>query len=203
MSHQQATAVEERDKLQKELVGVYKKAENAANDLKEEKKVVSSLNKELQTLEKQILKDKEARRSFETDLEEATKSLDEMNRNAFILAKDLEKAHSRISDLEDEKEVLYTSLTEQKNVSKEAQENMEDAHNPVMRLGKERDSLDKIVKTFEEELASAKGEILRSRSQINLAKAVVNNQQPQQGEADGKVTVTAKKNVRRRKAGSQ
>lgn len=220
VSHELASVAENRDSLQGELVDVYKKAERASNDLNEEKELVSSLKKELKALEKQISKDKESRKSLEIDLDEATKSLDEMNRNALLLSKDLERATSVISHLEDEKEVLYKSLTEQKNASKEARENMEDVHNLAMRLGEERDSLEKKAKKLEEELASAKGEILRLRSQINSSKSLVNNQQPPkreteapvtvsarksnqqppEGEAEAPVTVTAKKSGRRRKA---
>ncbi|KAJ9179129.1 hypothetical protein P3X46_010952 [Hevea brasiliensis] len=203
MSRELAAVTENRDSLQKELVDVCKKAEVTANELREEKKLVSSLNKELQSLENQILKDNGARKSFETDLEEATKSLDEMNRNALILSGELGIANSRISDLEDEKQVLYKSLTEQKNASKEAQENMEDAHNIVLRLGKERESLEKKAKKLEEELASAKGEILRLRSKINSSKAPEKEHQSQKGEAEDKVTVTAKRTGRRRRASSQ
>ncbi|KAE8656963.1 hypothetical protein F3Y22_tig00116997pilonHSYRG00699 [Hibiscus syriacus] len=156
--------IENRDILQWELVDVYKKAETAANDLTEEKAVVSSLKKEQQALEKQILKDKEERKSLETDLEEATKSLDE----------DIESSNAKISGIEDEKMVLYRTLTQQKNASKEAQENMEDAHKLMISLGKERDN-GKQVKKLEDELASAKGEILRLRSQINSSDVLVND----------------------------
>ncbi|KAK6284569.1 hypothetical protein POUND7_003521 [Theobroma cacao] len=202
-SHELTAVTENRDSLQKELVDVYKKAETTANDLKEEKKIVSSLNKEVQALEKQIVKDKEARKSLETDLEEATKSLDEMNRNILKFSVDLERANAKISSLEDEKMVLYKTLTEQKNASKEARENMEDAHNLVMTLGKERESLEKRAKKLEEELASAKGEILRLRSQINSSKVGVNDQPQQKGETEAKVTVGARKSTRRRKSSSQ
>ncbi|PON36012.1 MAR-binding filament-like protein [Parasponia andersonii] len=197
-----AAVVEDRNSLQQELVDVYKKAESAASDLNDERNTVSSLNKELQSLEKQITKDKETRKSLETDLEEATRSLDEMNRNALILSRDLEKANSRISELEDEKQVLYKSLTEQKNASKEARENMEDAHNLVLRLGEERETLDKRAKKLEVELSSAKGEILRLRSQINSSKAPINIKKPEKVEAEDKVKVTAKRTVRRRKDNS-
>ncbi|XP_015867227.3 MAR-binding filament-like protein 1-1 isoform X2 [Ziziphus jujuba] len=194
--------VENKDKLQRELVDVYKRAESAVNDLKEERKAVSSLNNKVEALEKQILKDMEARKSLETGLEEARKSLDEMNQNALILSREVEKSNSRISDLEAEKELLYKSLTEQKNVSKEALENLEDAHEVVMKLGKDRESLDKRAKKLEEELASAKGEILRLRSQQKTSKPLVNNEKPQKVEDAGKVTVTAKRVGRRRKANS-
>ncbi|XP_015580283.3 MAR-binding filament-like protein 1-1 isoform X1 [Ricinus communis] len=212
----------ERNSAQEELVDVYKKVEVTANELIEEKKVASSLSKELENLQNQVMKDKEARKSLERDLEEATKSLDEMNRNALILSGELEIANTRIASLEDDKEALYKSLTEQKNASKEAQENMEDAHNMVLKLGKERESLEKKAKKLEEELASAKGEILRLRSKINSSKTVPNEQEhsqkgeainsstalpneqaSQKGEAEEKVTVTAKRGGRRRRTGSQ
>ncbi|KAF2301330.1 hypothetical protein GH714_022815 [Hevea brasiliensis] len=144
------------------------------------------------------MKDREARKSLETDLEDATKSLDEMNRNALILSGELEKANSRISNLEDEKEVLYKSLTKQKNASKEAQENMEDAHSIVLMLGKEREILEKKAKKFEEELAFAKGEILKLRSQINSSKTPGKEQKSQKSEAEDKISVTAKRTGRRR-----
>ncbi|XP_022714933.1 MAR-binding filament-like protein 1-1 isoform X1 [Durio zibethinus] len=202
-SHDLTSTKENCDSLQRELVDAYKKAEATANDLKEEKKIVSSLHKELQALEKQIAMDKEARKSLETDLEEATKSLDEMNRNILKLSGDLERANATISSLEDEKMVLYKTLTEHKNASKKARENMEDAHNLVMALGKERESLEKRAKKLEEELASAKGEILRLRSQINSSKVPVNDQHQQKGETETNVSVSARKTSRRRKGSSR
>ncbi|KAK7312638.1 hypothetical protein VNO77_36646 [Canavalia gladiata] len=218
MSHELTSALEKRDSLQKELIGIYKKAETTAEDLKEEKQLVASLNKDLQALDKQVSIDKESRRSLELDLEEATKSLDEMNRNAVILSGELERANSLIFSIEKEKEVLSKSLTNQKIASKEAQDNIEDAHNLIMRLGKERESLENRGKKLEEELASAKGEILRLRSLMNSSKVAVNNdpvqknedqtksskvavnEQEQKDEGETKVTVSARKNVRRRKA---
>ncbi|KAK2984874.1 hypothetical protein RJ640_008639 [Escallonia rubra] len=201
MSHEVAALAENRDSLQKELVDVYKKAESAVHDLKEEKKTVASLNKELKALETRALKDKEGRKLLETDLEEATKSLDEMNRKALILSKDLELSSSQILNLEGEKELLYKSLDEQKQVSQEARENVEDAHNLVMRMGKKRDSSEKKVKKLEEELASAKGEILRLRTKANSSKAVATDQQ--KGQEDGNAAVPVKKTTRRRKVVSQ
>ncbi|GLT52074.1 hypothetical protein SLA2020_254360 [Shorea laevis] len=204
VSHELTCVLENRDSLQKELVDVYKKAEATANDLKEEKRMVSSLNKELQALEKQISKDKEAKKSLETDLEAATKSLDEMNHNALSLSRELEMANATISSLEDEKMVLYKSLTEQKNVAIEARENMEDAHNIVLTLDKERESLEKRATKLQDELATAKGEILRLRNQINSSRLLVNDQNPQKGEAEAEAKVTADtKRNRRRKTGSQ
>ena len=60
MSHELTAALESRKSLQRELVDIYKKAETTAEDLKEEKKLVASLNQDLQALEKQDSKDNEA-----------------------------------------------------------------------------------------------------------------------------------------------
>lgn len=193
---------ENRDTLVKELVDVQKIAETKANDLKEEKKFVSALNKELQALERKNLKDMEARKSVEIDLEAATKSLDEMNHKALNLARDLDGARSTISNLEDEKMVLYKSLTEEKNAAKEARDNMEDAHKIVLTLGNEIESLEKREKKLEEELAAAKGEILRLRSQINSSTLLESNQKQANGEAEAEAKVTVKR-TRRRKPTSQ
>ncbi|KAJ7951802.1 MAR-binding filament-like protein 1-1 [Quillaja saponaria] len=199
MSRELSDLVENHDNLRKELVDVYKKAETTAHDLKEKKQIVSSLNKELQLLEKEIPQDKEARRTLEMDLEEATKSLDEMNQNALVLSKELENAYSLTSNLNNEKEVLYKSLTEEKNASKEARENLEVAHDLVLKLGKGRENLQNKAKKLEEDLAFAKGEILRLRSQLNSSKVLANNsEQPQKDEDEHKVTVNAKKPTRRR-----
>ncbi|XP_019198862.1 PREDICTED: MAR-binding filament-like protein 1-1 [Ipomoea nil] len=201
ISRELASVSETRDSLQKELVDVYKRAESAANDLKEERNIIANLKKELQAVETQILKDKEVQKSLEADLEETTKSLVELNQNAMVLSKNLELANSTISGLEDEKEMLQKSLSEQKQVSQEARENMEDAHTLVMRLGKERENLEKRAKKLEEELASAKGEILRLRSQMNSSKTPVNDQEKQKVEvAANKATVSTRKYTRRKKS---
>uniref|UniRef100_A0A2P2JF17 Uncharacterized protein MANES_11G047800 n=1 Tax=Rhizophora mucronata TaxID=61149 RepID=A0A2P2JF17_RHIMU len=203
MSSELAVVMENHDNIQKELTDVYNKVEVTANELQEEKKVVSSLNREIQNLEKQILNDNEARESLKADLEEATKSLDEMNRNALTLSGDLERAHSVISSLEDQKQLLYKSLTDQKNASMEAQENLEDAHIIVMRLGKERENFENRAKKLEEELASAKGEILRLRSQMHSSTTPLNDQHPGKGKAgETEVAVDARKTSRRRRASS-
>lgn len=175
ISRELEAALENGDSLQNELVDVYKKAERANNDLKEEKKNTSSLTNEIQALEKQVSKDKESRKSLEMGLEETTRSLDEMNRNALILSKELEDANAQISTLEAEKELIYKTLDEQKQASQEARENMEDAQNLLMRLGEERLSLKKRGMKLEEELAAAKGEILRLRSEMNSPRGIVNN----------------------------
>ncbi|KAK4381729.1 MAR-binding filament-like protein 1-1 [Sesamum angolense] len=166
-SQELAAAVQKCDSLEKELVDTHEKAESAALALKQEKLIISSLNKDLMALETQISKDKEARKSLEADVEEATKSLEEMNKHALVICKELELTNSRILSLEDEKAELYRSLVQQKGAYQVAQENLEDAHNLIVRLGNERENLQKRGEKLEEVLASAKGEILRLRSQIN------------------------------------
>ncbi|KAG5406967.1 hypothetical protein IGI04_013086 [Brassica rapa subsp. trilocularis] len=161
--------------LQKELVEVYKRGEATNKELKEEKETVSALEKEVKAMEKQMLMDREAMKALETDLEEAVKSLDEMNKNTATLSRELEKVNTHASSLEDEREVLQGSLEEARNASKEAKENVEDAHIVVMSLGKEREVLEKKVKKLEEELGSAKGEIVRMRSQQQDSIKAVNS----------------------------
>ncbi|KAG5537661.1 hypothetical protein RHGRI_024942 [Rhododendron griersonianum] len=192
-----AAAAENNDILQKELVDVYKKAESMTHDLNEERKVVTSLNKELQDLEKKNLSDKESRKSLEMDLEEATKSLDEMNLNALLLSRELEMSKSHISSLEDENHVMYNSLVEQKQLSQEARENMEDAHSLIMKLGMERENFGNRAKKLEEELALAKGEILRLRSQINSSRAPVNDWHLQKDEGSSNAPLRSEINSSR------
>ncbi|CAN4086785.1 unnamed protein product [Withania somnifera] len=199
MSNELAAVSENRDSLRTELVDLYKKAERAANELKEEKNLVATLDKELKFLESQITREKELQNSLEEELEKATESLDEMNRNVLALAEELELANSRISGLEDEREVLQKSVSEQKQISQEARENLEDAHSLVMKLGKEHESLEKRAKKLEDEMAAAKGEILRLRSQINPLKAPVNNEERVEDGEKAKATVSAKRTTRRRK----
>ncbi|XP_011072628.1 MAR-binding filament-like protein 1-1 [Sesamum indicum] len=166
-SQELAAAVQKCDSLEKELVDAHEKAESAALVLKQEKLIISSLNKDLMALETQISKDNEARKSLEADVEEATKSLDEMNKHALVISEELELANNQILSLEDEKAELYRSLIQLKRAHQVALENLEDAHNLIVRLGNERESLQKRGEKLEEVLASAKGEILQLRSQIN------------------------------------
>eukprot|EP00262_Sarcandra_glabra_P012100 TRINITY_DN3046_c0_g1_i1.p1 TRINITY_DN3046_c0_g1~~TRINITY_DN3046_c0_g1_i1.p1 ORF type:complete len:739 (-),score=202.07 TRINITY_DN3046_c0_g1_i1:108-2324(-) len=203
MSDKLKATAETREGLKKELLEIYKKAELTAHNLKEERKAVSSLNKAVEASEKQILKDKEARRALERDLEEATRSLDEMNKNTLLLSRELEISNSRTANLEAEKDMLYNSLIEQKDAAKEARENVEDAHNLLMRLGEERENLERRAKKMEEELGSAKGEILRLRRQINTTSGSSINEHHQQksSEAESGASVVVKKSIRRRKGG--
>lgn len=198
-----AAAAENNNILQKELVDVYKKAESATHDLNEEKKVVTSLNEELQDLEQQILSDKESRKSLEMDLEDATKALGEMNRNALLLSRELEMNNSKISSVEDEKNVIYNSLLEQKQFSQEARENMEDARSLIMKLGKDNENFGNRAKKLEDELGLAKGEILRLRSRINSSRAPVNDRHHQKEGGGNNAPFSGKKISRRGRGNPQ
>ncbi|KAF6172883.1 hypothetical protein GIB67_035437 [Kingdonia uniflora] len=204
VSDELAEATEARESLKKELLNVYKKAETASHDLKEERKVAASLRKELEASQRLVSNDREVRKSLETDLEDATKSLDELNVSIVTLSRELDISNSRVESLETEKEMLYNSLKEQKEVSQEARENVEDAHDLILKLGKERENLDKRGKKLEEEMALAKGEILRLRSQINSSKSPENDvNMHKSSEGEGNATrVTVKKTRRRRAASS-
>lgn len=203
VSNELAAVVQTRDELQKELVDVYKKAESTANNLNEEKAIVASLSKELKALDARLSKESEARKSLDRNLEEATRSLNEINQNALILSRELELANSQISSLEGEKDALYKSLAEQKQVSQEARENLEDARSLIRQLGQERESWEKRAKKLDEELAAAKGEILRLRSHVNLSKTNVNDQHQQSVEVGAKAAAPVKRVTRRRKADRQ
>lgn len=156
-----------RDNLKKELLDVYKNLESTTHELVEERKIVTTLNRELEALAKQLHADFEARKALEADLDEATKSLDEMNNSALSLSKELEETHSRNDTLEAEKEMLSKALAEQTKITTEAQENTEDAQNLITGLQTEKESFELRSRHLEEELALAKGEILRLRRQIS------------------------------------
>ncbi|KAM0933433.1 putative transcription factor bZIP family [Dioscorea sansibarensis] len=181
VSNELKNVMKDRESLKKELLGIYKKAEITAHELKEEKNLVATLNRELEVLGKQLVKDSEARKALESDLDEATKSLDEMNKSALLLSKELESSNSRASSLETEKEMLFQSLIEQKDITKEAQENLEDAQNLITRLGSDGENLEKRSKMLEDDLAAAKGEILRLRRQISSNKESRNSTNEHQG----------------------
>ncbi|KAL4195442.1 hypothetical protein AMTRI_Chr05g73370 [Amborella trichopoda] len=184
------------DKVCKELLEAQKSTEAAINDVREERKIVKSLNRELEISKKQVLEALEARKALEKSLNEAGESLVAINENVLSLSKELEASAARNDSLESEKDLVYKSLIEQKKVAKEAQENAEDAHNMLLRIGKERETLSKRAKKLEEEMASAKGEILRLRRQL-----VDGQHQLKSSEKEGVGPTTSKKTVRRRKAG--
>ncbi|PKA63425.1 MAR-binding filament-like protein 1-1 [Apostasia shenzhenica] len=194
-------AMEERESFKRELVDSYRKLEARTKELQEERKQVENLNRELEVLHERIMKDSEARKTLESDLEEATRSLDEMNDNALLLSKEMENVSSRSSCLETEKEVLFKSLMEQKNSAKKAQENMEDAQNLIIKLGNERQNLEKRSKRLEEELATAKGEILRLRRQISLAQESVNAHHTKANEVPSGTPSSVKRTAGRRRKG--
>ncbi|KAK9054699.1 hypothetical protein SSX86_025778 [Deinandra increscens subsp. villosa] len=202
-----------RDSLSKELAQAVEKLENAVHELEEEKKNVGSLTKEVNSLKAQMWEDNESRKSMESDLEEATKAFGEMSQNTKTLSQELEISKTKISGLEDEKEVLYRSLDEQKRAIQEARENMEDAHSVIVKLGKERENSEKKRDKLEKELAAAKGEILRIRSELSYSKptemeikkgAEENAEEVnKKGSEDGKPAAVKKKVGRRKKVVSQ
>ncbi|XP_042049485.1 MAR-binding filament-like protein 1-1 [Salvia splendens] len=174
MSTELTAALQKCNGLEEELVDALRKAEITTSDLNEDKRIISSLKKELMDLETQMLGDKEARESLESYLEEATKSLNDITRHASMLSRELELAHSQVLSLEHENDDLCNIITEQKQAFLESRVHLEDAYNLVMKLGKERESLIKRGKKLEEELAYAKGEIIRLMRQINSSKPAGN-----------------------------
>ncbi|KAL0923888.1 hypothetical protein M5K25_004674 [Dendrobium thyrsiflorum] len=198
-SNELKAVIEERESLKNELVDSYRKVETTTNQLQEERKLVTNLNKEHEASRRQILKDSEARKSLEADLDEATRSLDEMNRSALLLSRELENTNSRSASLETEKEILYKSLVEQKNIAKDALENIEDAQNLITRLGSEREKLEKRSKRLEEDLAAAKGEILRLRRKISVGQESLTEYHPNSNEVPAGTPFSVKRNSGRRK----
>jgi chromosome segregation ATPase len=189
---------EDRDDLKMELVGTYKKLESANFELQEEKKLISTLNKEIEALVRKINADSDVRKALESDLDEATRSLDEMNKSAMLLSRELENTNARNGTLEAEKAMLLKALNDQKDTSKQANENLEDAQNMIDRLGGERENLELRVKRLEEELGSAKGEILRLRRHMSMNEAA--RPGTEKGlNAHGSTPFSSKKATRRRK----
>uniref|UniRef100_A0A0A9CZ61 MAR-binding filament-like protein 1-1 n=1 Tax=Arundo donax TaxID=35708 RepID=A0A0A9CZ61_ARUDO len=168
-SNQLVSVTEAHGDLNKELLDAYKKLESTTNELVKERKINATLNRELEALVKQSVIESEARRALQVDLDEATKSLNEVNESTLSLSKQLESTNSRISAIKEEKEMLSKVLEEQKKSTVEAQENMEDAQNTIKRLGTERESFEMRSKKLEDELATAKGEILRLRRHISTS----------------------------------
>ncbi|KAG0463976.1 hypothetical protein HPP92_020045 [Vanilla planifolia] len=186
--------IEERESSRKEFEDAYKLVETMSIDLKKESKRVGNLSEELEVLRKQVMQDLEARKTLEVDLDNATRSLDEMNESNMLLSKELDYITSSSASLEAEKEMLYKSLAEQKYIAKEAQENIEDAHNLITRLGSEKENLERRFNRLVEELAAAKGEILRLRRLISAGQESVNFHDTQAG-----TPLSTKRNGGRRK----
>ncbi|RWR77510.1 MAR-binding filament-like protein 1-1 [Cinnamomum micranthum f. kanehirae] len=159
MTDELKDAMEAREDLNKELLEVNKKSERTANDLKEEKRLVASLNEEVAELRKRTSEDKDARVKLERDLQEAAKSLKEMNRKALTLSRELEMANSKCANLESEKDMLAKSLAEEKNFAKEVRENIEVAQKSLTDVHVEMENLEKRSEELQVELATAKAEI--------------------------------------------
>lgn len=166
-SNQLVSITEGHDELNKELLDAYKKLESTTNELVRERKINATLNRELESLVKQSLVDSEARRALQADLDEATNSLHEVTESTLFLSEKQDSTNAKISAIKEEKEMLSEALAEQKKSTVEAQQNMADAQNLIKRLGAERENFEMRSKKLEEELATAKGEILRLRRQIS------------------------------------
>ncbi|CAA0834634.1 MAR-binding filament-like protein 1 [Striga hermonthica] len=192
ISQELAALVQKHNSLQNELVEAHQKVESAVRELEDEKTTSSSLHEEIKTLTDQISEDNEKRKILEVNLEESTESLDKVNHHVSNLSKDLEAAKSRVLSLEDEKDLILKTLDEQKRVSQEARENLEDANSLITRLKDERGNLESRGKKLEEQMASAKGEILRLKTQAN-------DKSQRKVEVGKKNTVSAKKVNRKRK----
>ncbi|KMZ56208.1 hypothetical protein ZOSMA_98G00320 [Zostera marina] len=151
--------IEASESLKKKLLDTYKKTETTAQALKEERKEVAKLKMELTASGDQIIKDTEIIATLVKDLDEAktkaTSSSQEMTADS----------------LKEEKELIYKVLVEQRSITKEAKENIEDAQSLIIQLGTEKENLQRRCMKLEQDLASAKGEILRLRQLGSSKKA--------------------------------
>uniref|UniRef100_A0ACD5U7Q5 Uncharacterized protein n=1 Tax=Avena sativa TaxID=4498 RepID=A0ACD5U7Q5_AVESA len=214
-SNQLLSVTEVHDELNKELLDAYKRLESTANELVRERKNNATLNRELEALVKQSLVDAEARRALQADLDEATISLNEVNESTLFLSNKLDSTNSRIFSIKEEKEVLSAALGEQKKSTVEAQKNMTEAQHLIKRLGSEREKFEFRSNKLEEELATAKGELLCLRRQFtangspntNVPSPTQNFSQtmkarvPNTSSTDAGAHRSAKKIYRRRKDG--
>uniref|UniRef100_A0A0D9WDG0 Uncharacterized protein n=1 Tax=Leersia perrieri TaxID=77586 RepID=A0A0D9WDG0_9ORYZ len=195
-SNQLVSTMEAREDLNKELLDAYKKLESATDELVRERKINATLTKELEALVEQSIAESEARRALQSDLDEVTNSQKEVDESTQFLSKRLDSANSRISSIEEEKVMLSEALEQQKTSTMEARKDMEDAQNLIKMIGTERENFEMRSKKLEEELATAKGEILRLRRQISAsgslktelpetsASATSNTNQPEQHRND-------------------
>lgn len=167
------------ENIKEELSQARKTAEMTSAALNEEKKVVAALRRELEASEKRLLEEKEGRRVLHRDFEEATKSMEDMSNCLVSLSEELEIARSKINSLEVENASLYESMQEEKHLSKELQESTGHANKILMKLGKEKETYVKKARKLEEELSSAKGEILRLRKQITVKNTALEEAQQQ------------------------
>lgn len=174
LSRELEVAHENCSSLQTELMDVYKKSETVTKDLTEEKKLVSSLSKDIQALESRVSKDRETRISLELNMERASKLLDEANHDTKILYNQIAMFNSLC--LKENKEAIYKLLKEQKDAYEQTQKKLEDAQNCIKNLGMEKENLESKAKKLKEELASAKSEISRLRSQKISSSEDVSNE---------------------------
>ncbi|KAH9298270.1 hypothetical protein KI387_029952 [Taxus chinensis] len=154
------------EKIEEELSKVCKTADTTFAALNEQKQIAAALGSKLESSERNLFEEKEDKRMLQRDFEEATKSMEDMRSCIMSLSEELEIAKSKTNNLEASKDSLYESLEEQKQLTKEVQEGAEHANKILMRFGKEKDAYLKRAKKLEEEISSAKGEILRLRKQI-------------------------------------
>lgn len=213
VSNELATTSDWRDKLQKELAHEQKVVETLASHLENEKRIVGTLSKRLEASEEE----EELRRSLEADLQVASKNIDDLTMDVRMLSDKLEKSGTQISDLEQKNDAFLNDLEKERKAAQQAQKSLEDAHSLVMKLGNQKEKLEKRAEKLEDDLASAKGEILRLTNEVNSSKTAVNGEpkkasEPEQGsESDTEpspavtttASVTVRKSTRRRRANSQ
>lgn len=167
------------ENINEELSEARKTAVTTSAALNEEKKAVAALSRELEASKKILLEEKEGRRALHRDFEEVTKSMEDMRICLVSLSEELEIAKSKSSSLETENASLYESLKQEKHLSKEIQESAGHANKILMKLGKEKETYVKKARKLEEELSSAKGEILRLRKQLTVKNTALEEAQQQ------------------------
>ncbi|EPS62238.1 hypothetical protein M569_12555 [Genlisea aurea] len=190
----------DQENLQEEIVRVQEKLQKTAQELESEKELAASLKAELNDLAAEVSKERAAQES----LREASESLDELNRTAARLSGELESSNSQIRRLDDEKEALRRALEQERRASRDARERLEEAHAAVMRIGEERSALEARERKLEEELATAGGEILRLRSEMDSpADQIGKRLHVDGGIGNDKSAVPARRVARRRKIASE
>ena len=193
--------IKARNALEDGLAVAGEKSTFLALELERERNTVATLKSLLEASGQQKEELSRERKEVERNLEDATRSLAEVNERVIALTNELEDGKSVNNALQAEKEMLYDSLMEQKKTAREARENIEDAQNVISHLGVERESLEKKVKKFEEELAASKGEILRLRRHASLERETATKQttNPTETEPDGESIVTKRSAMAKRR----
>ena len=193
--------IKARNALEDGLAVAGEKSTFLALELERERNTVATLKSLLEASGQQKEELSRERKEVERNLEDATRSLAEVNERVIALTNELEDGKSVNNALQAEKEMLYDSLMEQTKTAREARENIEDAQNVISHLGVERESLEKKVKKFEEELAASKGEILRLRRHASLERETATKQttNPTETEPDGESIVTKRSAMAKRR----